>query len=27
MQQLSEVPKTEYERCCQQWKSPWNSCI
>jgi hypothetical protein len=26
MQQLPEIPKTEYERCCQQWKSPWNSC-
>jgi predicted nucleic acid-binding Zn ribbon protein len=27
MQQLLEIPKTEYERCFQQWKKYWNKCI
>jgi len=27
MQQLLEIPKTEYERCFQQWKKHLNKCI
>jgi len=27
MQQLSDILKTEYEKCYQQWKSWWNMSI
>jgi len=27
MQQLLEIPKTEYERCFLQWKKHWIKCM